>query len=129
GWGVLTITLPQESYSFVGYGNIIKTGGIDFFEYRQQPIWTPDVWKALTVLGALLAALMLAKMTGSLLSWLGDRRRGVLASQFRLSPVTGFYLVGMATFAVSLGFLGYLFDRYTLGFIPFVILFMVRGSS
>src|SRR5207249_3425007 len=42
--------------------------------------------------------------------------------------LAGFYLVGAITFVVSLAFLGDLFDRYTLGFLPFVILFVVRGS-
>jgi len=142
GWGTFAIALPEKSYSFVGYGNIIRTGGIDFFEYRQEPIWTPEIWKGLAMLGAGLAALMLAKMTVCLLDWLRDLRNAEYAarndSAFRiphsalgrsLKPALALYLVGILIFAVSLGFLALPFDRYTLAFLPFVILFMVRGTS
>ena len=37
--------------------------------------------------------------------------------------------MGIAIFVVSLAFLGDFYDRYSLGFVPFVILFLVRASS
>src|SRR5205823_5569400 len=41
----------------------------------------------------------------------------------------GVYGIGALTFAVSLAFPGDLFDRYILAFIPFLILFVVRGAA
>jgi Dolichyl-phosphate-mannose-protein mannosyltransferase len=176
---VFTISLPRDTYSFVGIGNIVRTGGIDFFEYNQEPIWTPEVWKGLTLLGAALSVPVLAQMSHGLVEWVvrgrqlraesmgaSEGRRGTAQQSaispaaahrlvlstlpFRrvpkesgsvgptpisapwtprgLSPITGFYLVGGGIFVVSLGLLADLYDRYTLGFLPFVFLFLVRAS-
>jgi hypothetical protein len=64
-------------------------------------------------------------MSESFVAWLREIRRGRSA----LSPPAALYMVGGITFVVSLAFLSSFYDRYALGFLPFVILFMVRGSA
>jgi 4-amino-4-deoxy-L-arabinose transferase-like glycosyltransferase len=160
-WAMFATSLPKDSYSFAGIGNIVRFDGLDFFEYQQEPLWTPDVWKGLTLLGAALSVPVLAQMSKGLLDWMlstwrawnGSRgsngalpgnlsvastlpvRKLANSSERRipprphLSPITGFYLVGAGIFIVSLGLLAELYDRYSLGFLPFVILFLVRSSS
>src|SRR5438445_6317245 len=63
-------------------------------------------------------------MTDGLLDWLRDRRRRLPAS-----PAMAIYHLGAAIFAISMGLLGWLFDRYVLAFLPFVILFVVSNSA
>jgi hypothetical protein len=116
--------LPQETFTFGAAGNILRVGGIDFFEYTQAPIWTPEAWRALYMLGMGLAALLLAEMSSRLWDWLRGLRRAR-----SLSPVFAVYMLGALLFVVSLAFLGDLFDRYVLSFVPFVILFVVAGAA
>ncbi|MDQ5824242.1 MAG: glycosyltransferase family 39 protein [Chloroflexota bacterium] len=122
--GPLAMQLPQETYTFGTRGNILRTGGIDFFQYRQEPIWTPGVWRFLWVLCAGLAALLLAKMLNSFFDWVRD----VLKTNKSISPVVALYLLGVGIFAVSVAFVGESFDRHLLSVVPFLLLFMVRGT-
>src|SRR5207244_3592624 len=46
-----------------------------------------------------------------------------------VDPRAAVYLLGFTTFVVSMAFPGDLFDRYVFAFLPFVILFAVRGSG
>ncbi|MGA7731620.1 MAG: glycosyltransferase family 39 protein, partial [Chloroflexia bacterium] len=46
-FGSLSVTFSQEMYTFEDWGNLIRRGGIDFFEYPQEPIWTPEIWRLL----------------------------------------------------------------------------------
>ena len=136
GLGVFTVSLP-DNHTFAAIGNILRVGGIDFFEYHQEPIWTPEVWRTLVVIGAALSVPILAKITSSILDfgfWILDFSRGESKiqnpkSKIGSSPLAGFYLTGALVFLVSLAFLGDLFDRYILGFIPFVIVYLLRGSK
>ncbi|MFL5733857.1 MAG: hypothetical protein ACJ78Q_11715, partial [Chloroflexia bacterium] len=229
GWAFFNLSVPHQSYSFIVNGNILRIDGIDFFEYNQETIWTPQIWMGLALFGAFLSALVLAQMTGGLLDWVASTWRtwltrrtagksdargertmddgrwtmGVREQVFlpsasmvypsrpggepvaqdqspavgqhpvttlpvrrvgrepdnglstvadgvseqeslspssivhrpssapgpeSLSPLTGFYLVGAGILVVSLALLGDFFDRYALGFLPFVILFLVRAS-
>ncbi len=123
--GPLSLQMPLQLFTFGVWGSILRVEGINFFNYRQEPIWSSGAWWALWVLGMALAALLLAKVTEALWEGLQDRWRRPRAP---LSPVVGFYLVGLLTFVVSVGYLAALFDRYALAFIPFVILFIIRGS-
>lgn len=122
--GPIAAQLPQETYTFGTRGNILRAGGIDFFQYRQEPIWTPGVWRFLWLFCVGLAALLLAKMADSLFDWVG----AILRTGKSLSPVVALYLLGLSIFAVSVGFVGESFDRHLLGIVPFVLLFMVRGT-
>ncbi len=121
--GPISVGLSSEMYTFGDWGNIVRTDGIDFFEYQQQPIWSPETWRALWAPGLGLGIVLLARLTSSLRDWLKARIEHV-----PLSPLVGFYLVGISTVVVSLAFPASLFDRYVLAFLPFVILFVVRGS-
>ena len=47
-WAMFGSSLPQDTYSFAGWGNIVRFDGLDFFEYQQEQIWTPEVWKGLS---------------------------------------------------------------------------------
>ena len=89
--------------TFVALGNIIRTGGIDFFEYMQAQLWTPQVWSGLALFIALLGGLMMGAITDSLIDWLAGLRR-----RTPQDPVVGVYLVGVALFAVSAGFARYI---------------------
>jgi 4-amino-4-deoxy-L-arabinose transferase-like glycosyltransferase len=121
--GPFSYDFPQQSFSFGTEGNVLQVGGISFFQFRQQPIWTPEAWRAIWLFGLLLAALLLAKMTASLFDWLKLQR-----NKQPLPPLVALYLLGVMVFAVSLAFAGDIFDRYILGFLPFLVLFVVRGS-
>ncbi len=123
--GPLSLQMPLQLFTFGVWGSILRVEGINFFNYRQEPIWSSGAWWALWALGMALAVPLLAKVTEALWGWLKAlcKRPGA-----HLSPIMGFYLVGLLTFAVSVGYLAALFDRYALAFIPFVILFIIRGS-
>ena len=122
--GPFSFDHPQEMWTFGVWGNTIRVTGLDFFEYNQERIWTPEAWRALWALGAALAVVLLAKIGDGLLDWYREVRQGT-----PLSPHLPLYLLGACIFVASLAFPGDLFDRYILGFLPFVILFMVRGSA
>jgi hypothetical protein len=122
--GPVRIDLPQQLDTFVGVGNIVRVGGIDFFEYNQQMIWTPEIWTLVFLGATLLGIALLAKLGDGALDWLGAlwRRRALGAWQ-------GVYLAGLAIFVVSMAALSDFYDRYVLGFLPFIILFVVRGAA
>lgn len=120
--GSLSFPMPQEIFLFDAIGNIVRIDGIDFFQYPQQPVWPTAVWWLIWLLGLGLGVVILSKIAGSLWDWLKSLRRP------SLTPLAPVYLTGAAIFAISIAFPGDLFDRYILGFIPFLILFMVRGS-
>jgi 4-amino-4-deoxy-L-arabinose transferase-like glycosyltransferase len=122
--GPLALDFPQQTYPFGSEGSILREGGIDFFQYRQALIWSPEAWHLLLVLGLILGVLLLAKMTDSLITWLRAWWR-----ERDLSPLSGVYLTGLATFGVTLALGGDFYDRYLLGFVAFVILFVVRGAA
>jgi hypothetical protein len=121
--GPVAVTFPQAAFTFGGIGNIVRVGGIDFFEYHQQPVLSTQVWRGLWALGVGLGILLLASMAGSLYDWLRSIRRGG-----GLSPKVAFYLLGAMTFVVSAALLGDVYDRYMFHFLPFVILYVVSGS-
>ena len=72
--GHLSLDLPREIYTFGGDGNIVRTDGIDFYEYHQEPIWSPEAWRTIYVCGLALGALLLAKMSDALLDWGRERK-------------------------------------------------------
>ncbi|MDQ6693451.1 MAG: glycosyltransferase family 39 protein [Chloroflexota bacterium] len=119
--GSLAVELPQKTFNFGGDGNIMRVGGIDFFEYHQQAIWSPEVWRALYIFGSVLGALLLAKACDSLLDWAGKR-------PLAFRPDAGFYMVGLAIAVVTVAASGAIYDRYVLGFGAFMILFAVREA-
>ncbi|MGI8586681.1 MAG: ArnT family glycosyltransferase [Chloroflexia bacterium] len=121
--GPVTLNLPPEIDTFFGAGDILRSGGLDFYQYRQAPIWTPDAWRWLFVLGSILGLLLLAKMAAGLLDWLRACR-----TRSGFTPLAGLYLSGLMIFVVSLAATGDFYDRYLLGFLPFLIIFLVRGS-
>jgi hypothetical protein len=121
--GPASFSLPQEPFLFGADGNIVRTHGLDFFEYKQEPVWPVAVWWIIWLVGLALGILILAKIGSSLWDWL----RAVLKGM-RLTPLAAFYVTGIAVFVASIAFPGDLFDRYILAFIPFLILFVVRGS-
>ncbi|HKP53413.1 MAG TPA: glycosyltransferase family 39 protein [Chloroflexia bacterium] len=125
--GDMAITFPQQTYTFGALGNIIRTDGIDFYQYEQQQLWSPEVWRGLWALGVVLGVLLLAKMADALIDWVIKlvKRDWNVA----LSPVVACYMVGAAVFIASIAFAADVFDRYIIGFLPFVILFVVRGAA
>ncbi|HUS14401.1 MAG TPA: glycosyltransferase family 39 protein [Chloroflexia bacterium] len=122
--GPLTVQLPPQVYTFAGLGNMLRVGGIDFFEYTQQPLWTPDTWRWIFFLATVLGVLLLAKLSDGLLdgAWAALRGR-------TMTPRAGVYLAGLAVFVVSMAAAGEYYDRYLLGFLPFLLLFAVRGAA
>ncbi len=122
--GSLSVQFPFEVYTFGIYGNILRVGGIDFFEYDQQAIWSPEAWHLVWLVGVGLGVLLLAKMTAVLFPWFKAKAQGE-----PLKPLSAFYLLGFLTFVASVALPGAFFDRYGLGFLPFLILFVVRGSK
>ena len=123
-FGPVALDLPQEVYTFGTLGNIIRVEGINFFEYAQAPIWTPEAWRALWVAGFVLAVVLLAKFSSDLVAWLRTR-----PWREPLPPALAFYGLGALIFVVSLAFPGDLYDRYILGFLPFAILAVVHGAA
>jgi hypothetical protein len=122
--GPLVVALPQQPYTFGMWGNIVRVGGIDFFEYPQATVWSPEAWHLLWALGLLLGALLLAAITSRLIDLPGQGWRERL-----LTPATPLYSLGAVIFLASMGALGDTYDRYVLGYLPFVLLFVVSGSS
>jgi 4-amino-4-deoxy-L-arabinose transferase-like glycosyltransferase len=122
--GPLAVPLPQEEYAFGRVGNILRVDGIDFFQYSQQPLWTPEAWRALWVFAVALGVLLLAKMTDGLLDWLRGLRQGQ-----PLTPLAGFYGFGLLTLGVSVAVANDFYDRYVLAILPCAILFVVRGAA
>jgi hypothetical protein len=124
--GPISYQMPNEQFMFGISGNIIQLDGIDFDEYRypQERVWPTDAWRYLWGLGLVLGVALLAKIAASLWEWVRTTWKGE-----QIGPLTGFYLLGAAIFVICLAFPGDMFDRYLLGFIPFVILFVVRGSK
>jgi 4-amino-4-deoxy-L-arabinose transferase-like glycosyltransferase len=120
--GPISIEMPRQAYAFGGDGNIVRVDGIDFYEYTQQSIWTPEVWHALFAIGAVLGALLLAKMTDIAMDGLG-----ALWRRWQVSPVMGFYLAGLFVFAVTVTLSGTFFDRYLLALLPFLLVMIMRG--
>jgi 4-amino-4-deoxy-L-arabinose transferase-like glycosyltransferase len=125
-FGPLSYDLPQQPFSFADVGNIVKRDGFDFdeFGYDQLPIWSVEAWRALWMAGLGLGIVLLARIGWSL--WDGGRAARARAP---LGPEVALYLLGALTWGVSIGILGDLFDRYVLAFLPFVILFIVRGAG
>ncbi|HUS15961.1 MAG TPA: glycosyltransferase family 39 protein [Chloroflexia bacterium] len=124
--GSLAVELPQDEYTFGLVGSIIRQVGIDFDEYNypQQPIWSPEAWRALWVIGALLGILLLAKIADGFLDWLRERR-----GRRPLSPLVGVYLLGLLTLFTVTAFPADIFARYLLSLTPFLILYAVRGAA
>jgi hypothetical protein len=123
--GPLTVSLPQQLFVFGTTGNILRVGGLDFYQYEQEPLWTPQVWWVIWVIGVVLGVLLVAKLSDGLLDWVQARRKDRRAP---LAPLTALYLLGLLLFVVPLLFAGQFTDRMVLLFLPFVILFVVRGA-
>ena len=100
--GPYKFLLPQEAFTFGAGGNILRTGGIDFFQYNQEPLWTPEAWRALWAVGVGLGALLLAKLTSCLFNWARERAR-----KEPVRPVCALYLLGCATFATTVTLASY----------------------
>jgi hypothetical protein len=126
--GPLSVTLPAETFTFGQVGNIVRVTGIDFFEYNHAPIWSREAWQALWCLGIGLGIVLLTAMAASLAEWLdglwAQRRARPL-----VTPHMALYLLGAMTFVISMAFQGDMYDRYMVQFLPFLLLFVVRGSS
>ena len=124
--GPFAYTLPNQPFSFGAEGNIVTVNALDFLVlgYDQEPVWTMAAWRAIYVLGVALASVLLASITWTLLDWARSRPH-----QRRLPPAAPIYLVGAGIFVASVAFPGDFFDRYMLGFFPFLILFVARGSN
>jgi hypothetical protein len=123
--GPLTLPLPQQLFGFGTTGNLLRVGGLDFYQYEQEPIWTPQIWWVVWVIGMVLGVLLLAKLSDGLLDWVQARRR---APGEPLPPLTALYLLGLLLFIATVAFAGQFADRLALAFLPFVILFVVRGA-
>jgi 4-amino-4-deoxy-L-arabinose transferase-like glycosyltransferase len=124
--GPVNATLPNQAFSFGAEGNIVTVNALDFvvLGYVQQPVWTMEAWRGIFLLGAALAGGLLAAITWALLDWGRSR-------PFRRppEPAAALYLLGGLIFVASVAFPGDLFDRYVLGFLPFLILFVARNSN
>jgi hypothetical protein len=123
--GPFTYDFPNEPYTFGAYGNTVRVTGVDFdeFFYTQQPIWDAKVWRYLHLFGVLLAAFLSTAIFIAFYGWLRAFR-----PQQGLTPLAGFYFLGAVVFAASLALPGDYFDRYSLAFTPFFIVFVVRGA-
>jgi hypothetical protein len=122
--GPVAVDFSKQLFTFGEWGNIIRVTGIDFFEYPQEAVLSPEFWHALWVAGLALGALLLAGFADAFVDWLAGHRQ-----KQPLSPMAALYLLGAASFFVSVALLGDTFDRYILTFLPFVVLFVVRGSA
>jgi hypothetical protein len=123
--GPLTIPLPQQLFVFGTTGNILRVGGLDFYQYEQEPIWTPQIWWVIWVIGVVLGVLLVARLSDGLLDWVQARRQ---APREPLAPLAALYLLGLLLFVTTVAFAGQFSDRLALAFLPFVILFIVRGA-
>ena len=126
-FGPVSLEFPEEEYTFGLIGSIIRQGGIDFdeFGYTQEQIWSPEAWRLIWVFGVALGILLLAKMSSSLVAWSKEVWRWRAEA---VSPLAGFYLLGFLLFVGLAAIPGDVFARYVLAFVPFVILFVVRGA-
>ncbi len=122
--GPWTLDLPPQVFTFGGYGNLLRVEGIDFFEYRQEPIWTPTAWSVLYLLTLIPAVALVAKTADALLDWLRDRLHRI-----PLSPAVGLYVVGLTIFGIYMAATGDYFDRYLVSFLPFVALLVARSAA
>ncbi len=124
--GPLNILLPQPLFVFGTVGNILRTGGLDFYQYAQEPIWSPQVWWVIWVIGVVLGGLLVAKLCDGLLDWVQGLRQTPRAP---LAPLAALYILGLLIFGSSVAFAGQFSDRLALAFLPFLILFVVRGAQ
>ena len=120
--GPIGFAMPQQIDTFVDYGNLLRVTGFDFFEYHQAGLWPPAVWQAIFAGATVLGILLAAAISSAFLDWLRAWRRGEPA------PLAGVYLAGFGIFGASLALPADFFDRYVLGFLPFAILFVMRGA-
>lgn len=125
--GPISITFPQVPFAFGDLGNIVRVTGIDFFRYRQEQVLTPEAWRGIWALGVVLGILLVAKIADALLDWLA--RLVKRDWKITLTPLAACYIAGAGVFVATAAFVGDVFDRYMVGFLPFVILFVVRGSA
>lgn len=126
--GPLSFPLPQQTFTFGLLGSLFRLNGIDFeeFYYPQEKVWTPEAWRAIWVVGVVLGALLMAKMASGFLYWLRSLWRTKGAA---LSPLTAFYVTGLAIAIASIAFPGDTYPRYVLGYVPFAIIFVLRGAK
>lgn len=124
-WG-LSVDFPPEFYTFGLLGNIIRVDGIDFYQYEQQIVMPPEAWRAIWALGIFLGILLIARIAIAFVDWVASLFRQKL--KIEAAPQIACYLTGAAVFIGTVAFTADIFDRYVVGFIPFVILFVVRGA-
>jgi hypothetical protein len=126
--GPLSTTIPAETFTFAQVGNIIRIGGIDFFEYNHQRIWSREAWQALWFVGIGLGILLLTKIVAGLIDW-GREFWAIRRERPVVMPRMAVYMLGAFIFVISMTFQGDMYDRYLVQFLPFLLLFVVRGSS
>ena len=123
--GPISIDLPQDRVTLSVSGSVVRPVGLDFdeFGYTQQQVWSPEMWRLLWGVSVVLAALLVTVAIDRLfLPWWRGRRG------LPLPPVVAFYILGAGVYFVTVAYIGDLFLRYSLGFMPFYILFMVGRS-
>ncbi len=126
--GPLSATFAPQTFTFGQVGNIVRITGIDFFEYNDAPVWSREAWQSLWFLGIGLGIVLLTKMAAGLIQWLRDLWASRHARPL-VMPRMALYLLGAMIFAISVALQGDIYDRYLVQFMPFLLLFVVRGTS
>ncbi len=106
-------------------GSLLGRDGFTFARYVAPPVLTDAGWNGLLLLGGGLGVLLLAQLTADGLEWwprfVADRRQ--------TGPVIFIYILGLLIFIVTYAFNGLSFDRYILGYLPLLLIFLLRGGA
>ena len=106
-------------------GNILTRAGFGLFLYHPSSVLSGSTWDGIMLLGVALGVALLATISDRLLCWWQRR-----ATWQGLGDATLFvYIIGLLIAFTTYAFSGLSFDRYTLAFVPTLLIFLLRESS
>lgn len=121
----LTILQRYNTFFPTYSGNIIDSTGFIMGFYDAAPIWSREAWALLAVAGALSVSLYFAYCVAQFSRWARTRPWEIRNDSPTLMVNVLALMVALVTLFVSL----YLFDRYLLALLPFLMLPLLKVSD
>jgi 4-amino-4-deoxy-L-arabinose transferase-like glycosyltransferase len=113
---------------FPGIGSIVGQSGFMMYGFDMMPVWDRQVWSAIALAGTFFLAQFLVSYGERLVAWARSRPRSVdRDGEPAFMLYTSAALLGTLTLAST-----FLFDRYLLPLIPFLMipaLYRLQGST
>lgn len=106
-------------------GNALTRAGFTFFLYNPAPTLSDAAWGGIMLLGVGLSIVLLAQISESLAQCWRERATWRIQAQ----PTLLLYILALLIAVTTYAFSGLSFDRYTLAFVPMLIIFIVRRSD